>query len=199
MHSFKRIINKIKNNKGGFSLIEIMVVVFIMVALTSISVGSFAAYNRARSSKISKTLDTLIAQSKIDALSGRENFLLLRRVDNEYLAELYSVNGKSAKNYKQESLGNRWVTITYDNTNTEISETNYLMIRFNQKTGAVEYISTVNNSTFNPENTNVENYTEPTQAKSAIPTENTINIESNNNHPIVLYRDSGEHKIAGEN
>jgi prepilin-type N-terminal cleavage/methylation domain-containing protein len=196
MHSFKRIMNNIKNNKGGFSLIEIMVVVFIMVALTTVSIGSFTAYYRARSSKVSKTIDTMIAQSKIDALSGKENFLMLRKADKDFFVELYSVNGKHAACYKQEPAGNNWVTITYeaDGSVTEISDTNFLIIKFNQRSGAVDYMSAVTSSVFNPDNTEGENYTE--FEKVTIPKMVKIQIESTQNYTIELYSASGEHQIV---
>ncbi|MBR3621356.1 MAG: prepilin-type N-terminal cleavage/methylation domain-containing protein, partial [Clostridia bacterium] len=151
MCSYKRIKKAIKSNKKGYSLIEVLIVVFIMAALLAVSTGSFTAYFNARPTKVAKTLDVMIAQSKIDALSGRDNLMIIRSQTaydktedgslraGDYYAELYRIEGDKAYRYKKESIGNSWVTINMDNDPTkEIKkdDNNLIAIIFNGKSGA---------------------------------------------------------------
>ena len=144
---------KIKCNKKGYTLIEVLIVVFMLVALLSIAVGSYTAYYRARGSKVSKTIDTMIAQSKIDALSGRENIMVIRHQTDfdksedgldasKYYAELYAVEGNKAIRYKKEEIGNSWVSMNLDD-NGDISENNMIVIKFHEKTGAITYLDDI--------------------------------------------------------
>lgn len=212
MHRINKAIDKAKKNRKGYTLIEVLVVVFIILALTTVSLASFSAYYRARSSKVSKTIDTLIAQSKIDSLSGRENFMVIRHKtdydsnehgiaqDSEYYAELYKVDGDKAIRYKKEGVGNSWVTLSFNNA-TEVSENSLIVLKFNMKTGAVDHISASEvGELFSPPASEDEvrdgvgydasKFTSIDDAKSE------IYIISGQTHVIELYTASGEHQIV---
>ncbi len=209
-------LEKIKCNKKGYTLIEVLIVVFMLVALLSIAVGSYTAYYRARGSKISKTIDTMIAQSKIDALSGRENIMVIRHKtdydDSEdgmsaskYYAELYSVEGTKAVRYKKEGIGNNWVSINLGD-NDDISESRMIVLKFNVKTGAITYLNDISPSSSGEGS---EDYFAPPSSEDEAtggvvfkleetPTaaSETIKIKSARPYAIQMWIASGEHIIS---
>lgn len=210
------IFKKFKGNKKGYTLIEVLVVVFMMVALLSIAVGSYSAYYRARGSKVSKTIDTMIAQSKIDSLSGRENIMVIRQQTEydksedglnaaEYYAELYRIEGSKAIRYKKEDIGNSWVTLSLinneaedtENISKQVADDNLIVIRFNEKTGAITYLELTDD--FSPPSSDEEvsggvNYTGLDDAPDGL--KRIIRIITARPYEIEMWIASGEHIIS---
>lgn len=205
---------KLAEDKKGFSLVELVVTVSIMVALASIATGSFLAYYHARSSKVAKTIDTTISQSKIDALSGRENVMIIRhQVDydktedgltsaSEYYVELYSLENGNAIRYKKEQLGNSWVSISLENSPSKaVDETQSIAIKFNPRTGGVDFLDVVSatgsdgNSFIPPSNEDAVNNGVAYRGVGDPASTSKIYISSGQTYTIEVYAASGEHTI----
>lgn len=216
MRSHNFTFSKIKSNKKGYTLIEVLIVVFMLVALLSIAVGSYSAYYRARGSKVSKTIDTMIAQSKIDALSGRDNIMVIRHQTDfdksedgldasEYYAELYRVEGAKAIRYEKEDIGNSWVSLSLinneaesaENISKQVSDDNLIVIKFNGKTGAISYLALTDD--FSPPSSDEEvnggvdydGFDEVPDGQSRI-----IRISTARPYDIEIWIASGEHIIS---
>ncbi|MBQ8943513.1 MAG: prepilin-type N-terminal cleavage/methylation domain-containing protein, partial [Clostridia bacterium] len=114
-----------KNNNKGFSLVELLVVVVIMGIAVSIVTGSFISMYNARSKKATETLDAVIAQAKVDAMSGRDCRAVLEYSDGSdgndegYYALLLMRTDQdgdgvldTSTEYKRESLGNDRLSFT---------------------------------------------------------------------------------------
>lgn len=181
---------KIKNfakNKKGFTLMEVLVVVFMMVALTTLGGSGFVALSHARASKVANSFDVLMSQSKVNALSGRTNTLRVFFNEDEdrdnglkartYYGTLTDSNGI----YETAELGNRLVNITYDNKN--VTENINIVIEFNQKTGAVEKCQMVNSDD--------DSVLVDTQNKSI------FYVSSGSTYTIELFKITGEHRVQG--
>ena len=135
-----------RKNTKGISYVELVIVMGILAALIGISSISFSAAWRARASKAANSVDALLSQSKINALSGEDNYLkiLYREKDtsrdiNEsaYYAELYRVG--SSTPYKSENIGSGRLRILFGEGKTDIEQNKAVLIKFNSKNGAVEY------------------------------------------------------------
>ena len=79
------------NNKKGYSLVELIVVVAILLVLASLSSGTLITAYKARGKSAATKLESMVTRSKINALSGRKNKLVLKfdEEKQEYVALLY--------------------------------------------------------------------------------------------------------------
>lgn len=184
-------LKKFADNKKGFTLIEVFVVVAMMVALTTLGGSGFVALSHARASKVANSLDVLMSQSKVNALSGRDNILTVfynetEDTDKGYKAKTYyGILEDTDGIYEVAELGNRLVTINFKNTKgtKNVTAKDNIKIVFDQKTGAVNecrMIDASNNSILVDTDNKTEFY-----------------IQSGSTYMIELFKITGEHRVQG--
>ena len=178
-----------RNNKKGVSFVELVIVMGMLAALMSVTAISFSSAWRARASKAANTADALLSQSKVNALSGDNNYfqITFHEKDNSkgyresaYYAELFKTG--SSEPYKSEVIGNGRLEILFDDeviANDEDSG-EAIKVKFNQKTGAVEYAGKVS----------------LTDTPDSAPKECQIKFHFGNTYTIRLWKVTGEHNIA---
>lgn len=151
MHKFKTKKLNIKNNKSGFTYVELVMVIGIIAVLGAVVGGSVASAWNSRASKAINVTDSMLAQSKVDALSGRDNFFVLRYDDAEeiYYCELYKGVLKTTDTslpagailFKSEPIGNKRLKMTCKSSlspsTTEQLRDGKLAISFDSSTGKV--------------------------------------------------------------
>ena len=178
-----------RKNTKGISYVELVIVMGILAALIGISSISFSAAWRARASKAANSVDAMLSQSKINALSGEDNYLkiLYREKDtsrdvNEsgYYAELYRVG--SSTPYKSENIGSGRLRILFGEGKTDIEQNKAVLIKFNSKNGAVEY-------------SGIEDISSSDTPASA-PDKTQIYFIFGNQYCVNLWRATGEHNIS---
>ena len=179
-----------RKNTKGISYVELVIVMGILAALIGISSISFSAAWRARASKASNSVDALLSQSKINALSGEDNYIkiLYREKDtsrdiNEsaYYAELYRVG--SSTPYKSENIGSGRLSILFGEGQTDIKQNKKaVLIKFNSKNGSVEYAG-------------IEDISSSDTPASA-PDKTQIYFKFGNQYCVNLWRATGEHNIS---
>ena len=171
-----------KLNNAGFSLIEVIVIAAIMITFTGISVGSATFVYRARSLEAAKIVDSMISQSKVNALSNRKNRLELS-YDNDrkcYECKIsrghYNDEGKwvseiEYSNAKASKIGNERLDVIVGGVS--LKDGGKLTMSFNMDTGAVKEFKVGDTD--------------------KLADVMTINLNSYTNHSITLYKDTGEH------
>ncbi len=176
-----------RKNTKGISYVELVIVMGILAALLSISSISFSAAWRARASKAANSVDALLSQSKVNALSGDDNYMqiVFRGKDNAkgysesgYYAELFKEGSSSP--YKSELIGNSRLQIRFGDD--DIAQNKAIRIKFHEKTGAVVYAGAVNASA--PE--------APTSASDIT----KIYFHFGNTYCVSLWKITGEHNIT---
>ncbi|MCQ2481743.1 MAG: type II secretion system GspH family protein [Clostridia bacterium] len=183
----------LKKNNKGFSMIELIVVVAILIVATGVTAGSFRTAYNARSLQAAKTIDGLISQSKVNAMSGRRNALCIKYDDAKkcYLCSLYyldAANHITGEPYEQREVGNSSLKIIVNNE--ELKENNFeLRLIFNMDTGAVKTLAY---------STNFEGGSSQTNMLGAHTTNKiaTIQLQSYSNHTITLYKSTGQHTVS---
>lgn len=135
-----------KLNNRGFTLFELMIVVTIMAIVASISSASLVSIYHARAKKAADQIAAVLSQSKIDALSGRNNYMSLSYSDEDgcYLCRLFKCEDISdtadAELYDTEFVGNDRVSISIIGddglTSKAISGTAELIVQFNNNNGS---------------------------------------------------------------
>ena len=175
-----------RKNIKGISYVELVIVMGMLAALIGISSISFSSAWRARASKAANTADALLAQCKVNALSGDDNYFQIAFHEKDhskgysesgFYAELF--NADSSEPYKSENIGNGRLQIRFGDT--DIAEENKVIrIKFNQKTGSVEYAGAVDFSDI------------PTSADK----ETRIYFHFGNTYCITLWKVTGEHNIT---
>ncbi len=135
-----------RNNNKGFSLVELLVVIAIMGVAVSLVSYSFASVYRARSKRAAETLDAVISQCKIDAMSGLDCALEVALDDGDYYVNLYRVDESGNMNlYKTEKLASDRLSLT---VGSDTVEENPLIIRFNTSDGSFVSAETDNKRIF---------------------------------------------------
>lgn len=157
----------IKNDKG-FSFIELIVVIAVIVVALSLSAGSLTTMYHARSLQVAKTIDGMVSQSKVNALSGRKNIMVISYNPDEDVydvglhAAIKNENGKYVKlsgnyifeydSYEHQTVGNNTLDILFNYTSGSGSASallkdednnpkGYLILDFNADTGAVKNLA----------------------------------------------------------
>ena len=195
-------IGRLKSNNKGYTLIELLIVIAMIVALTSLGTGGFVTLSHARANKAANSLDSLIAQSKVNALSGQENYLIVRYDDEAdcYVPGLHSVTKDQVTGsetisdtpYDSVELGNDLLTIemeVYSGSSltrkavTGKGESNKsgIIMRFNEKTGKLDkcYLS----------------YNGAEESTASVV---KIYVSFGSSHIIEIYKLTGEHHIVGQ-
>lgn len=143
-----------RKNIKGISYVELVIVMGILAALLGISSISFSAAWRARASKAANSVDALLSQSKVYALSGDDNCLQVSYHEKDsangyaesgYYAELLKIDVSETGEFslstsspiKSELIGNGRLQVRFGDEDIEQNES--IRIKFNPKTGAVDF------------------------------------------------------------
>ncbi len=176
-----------RKNTKGISYVELVIVMGILAALIGISSISFSAAWRARASKAANSVDALLSQSKVNALSGDDNYMQVvfhgkdtakGYTESGYYAELFKTGSSSP--YKSDLIGNSRLQIRFGDD--DIAQDKAIRIKFNQKTGAVEYAGAVIASSSDV----------PTSAAD----KTQIYFHFGNTYCVSLWKLTGEHNIT---
>ncbi len=143
-----------RKNTKGISYVELIIVMAMLAALMGISSISFSSAWRARASKAASTSNAMISQSKINSMSGDENYFELSYKEKDpdngydedgYYCEIYREG--SSTPYKTEKVGNSRLTITAEGDGENriaIEGDKSLRIKFVGKNGSVDYAGIYN-------------------------------------------------------
>lgn len=198
MQECKRKKLNIRGNKKGVTLVELVIVIAILAVLGAIAGGSFASAWNARARKAIYVADSMLAQSKVDALSGRENFYVLwyDATEETYFCELYKGEFKSSDTSipagaictKSETLGNKHLRMTCASSlspTVNNFENGKLVISFDSGTGKVAVSKWLGIS--------ASSVDFPTATSGG---RITISARSVSEYNITLYALTGEHEVA---
>lgn len=166
------------NNNKGFSLIELIVIVAILAVAAGTTIASLRTMFQARSYKATKSIDGMISQSKINAMSGKKNTFILRYDEAKecYICELKDVNDVV---YESEEIGNNQLDVIVDGVDVK-NVAPGLVISFNMDTGAVK--------SFTKGSGHSVDWVDGTASGREV-----ITLKSYTTHSITLYKSTGEH------
>lgn len=169
----------LSKNNSGFSVIELIVVVAILAIATGITSASLSTAFHARSYKAAKTIDSIIAKSKIYAMSGKRNDFVMRYSEEDecFYCELVDSEGNVYDEDSQKKIGNSELNVFVDGTDIK---TTGLRITFNMDTGAVKR--------FTLGATNSVDWVVDGETGCEL-----ITLDSFTSHSITLYKSTGEH------
>lgn len=127
-----------KMNNGGFTLVEMIVVVLIIGIIATTAVMSFSAVNRAKANGCADRLAKLLDQTRGEAMSRVEGAvsLVISKRDSAYYGTLY-INGTTEKN--ETELGDGSLSIEFYDGGTlvcAVDETHSFTICFQKGSGA---------------------------------------------------------------
>lgn len=174
-----------KNNKG-FSLIELLAVVAIITVAVSLAGGAMFSVYHARSKRAAETLDAMVSQSKIDAMSGLDCVLAVELVDGDYYAKLYRAPEDSDDPdldlddmvmYKSEVLASDRLTITVGDAGNTVDGDAPFVLRFDSTSGRISKAEYNGADVFG----------------SGVTT--TLTLSSIGTHTILFYKNTGEHVL----
>ncbi len=169
----------IAGNNKGFSLVELIVTIAIMVTLVTIVSGSIVTLYKARTKTAAEKVGGIISQCKINSLSGIANYMELSYDSDSkaYACRLFKNDGEL---YKTEEIGNSFIGITADGTT--IADGRKLYISFASGSGAVEMFEVSTGITGIDKTENLD------------PSYDIV-FSSGNTHKITLYTMTGEHTV----
>ena len=189
-------------NKKGFSYVEVILVIAMLVALGATAVGGFSTLFNARASSAVSNLEAMMSQSKINSLSGDPNYLRVV-IKNDpldgkqaFFAELYHTVKEGGVTrevcYKEQKLGNTQLTfkVNYGSNSFVLDKDNtdkIIEIKFNEKTGAVKYAGV-----WTPEN-HPDTPEKIASKANSTPNIMYINVKFANEYTITLWKLTGEH------
>ncbi len=185
-----------RKNTKGISYIELIIVMGMLAALMGISSISFSSAWRARAGKAANSVDAILAQSKVNALSGQNNIVLISYKDKDvdagyrdagYYAELYDQVDRDAAGdpvfsdtpYKSELIGNSRLAVSLGDVPLE--EGSLIKIKFDGKKGSLEYAGLVSAED---------------EALSSPEDETKISFTFGGTYVITIYKLTGEHRIG---
>ncbi len=188
----------LKNNNRGFSLIEVIVVMAILVVAAAITASSATSAFHARSLQAAKTVDGMIAQSKINAMSGKKNCLIIKysTADKCYKCGLhrivkdeYGVYHDSDEAYEEQEVGNNRLSIIcgpdVDGYDYNLLSGGQLRMEYNMDTGKVK-----NMKVTKPDGTVVTLLGNGVSSDSSV-----ITFSFYTTHTITIYKETGEHEF----
>ena len=173
---------RLKKNNKGFSFVELVVVIALIGVAVSLAGGALSTIYHARSKRAAETLDAVISQCKIDAMSNLDCELRIELDDDNYYVRLYSFATDDEGNtneviYKSERLASDRLNIFVGSETEPISD-NPLIIRFNRSTGAIQKAQ----------------YGDTSDIFGASVT-TVITLSSVGTHTVTLYKNTGEHVL----
>lgn len=143
--------SKVADNNSGFTLVELVVVIALIVSLTIVVAGSIVSIFRTTSRSAGEKLSAVISQSKVNAISGKKNQVKIYydKDEESYFASLYlyESNGRYAdepyetQRIYSRSLGYKALKLqvrTAENSVKDIDEIENLTITFRTATGGIE-------------------------------------------------------------
>ena len=173
-----------KNNKG-FSLVELLAVVAIITVAVSIAGGAMFSVYRARSKRAAETLDAMVSQSKIDAMSGLDCVLAVELDDGDYYARLYRAPEDADDDadldlddmvvYKSEVLASDRLTITVGDSGNTVGDSAPFVLKFDSSAGRIVKAEYDGADVFGSGATT------------------TLTLSSSGTHTILFYKNTGEH------
>ncbi|MBR0112183.1 MAG: type II secretion system protein [Clostridia bacterium] len=178
-----------KSNNLGFSLIELIAVTAIILIAAGVAGGAVSSALHARSYKAAKTIDAMIAQSKVNALSGTKNCLIIKfdTANKCYNCELHEIkyNSESGTFYDvdeaydvQDKIGNDKLHISCGET--DILSGGQIRLEFSMDTGRVKSLKSGD-----------------TLVLGTGVSDTTADIVFNfySPHTIKIYKSTGEHEL----
>lgn len=135
-----------KRRNGGYTLVELIVVITILAVLSSMAVLSFSVVSSTGARRCASEIDGKISECKINCMS---------RADAKYL-RLYMQDGKvhgeyvEGEKHRDDLLSGKQVKVVYSFDNAEpveITETENLYISFDRSSGGLENFSALESGT----------------------------------------------------
>ena len=124
----------LKDNKSGFSLIELLIVVALMIIIATVSGSALVNVNKTRAKSCATKLSSMLSQCKINSLSGIENTLTLSFNNDKKCYECSLTKDGESEAYKTENIGTDKLEINIDDYSIK---TGKLSVRFDKQTGAL--------------------------------------------------------------
>ncbi len=120
-----------KNNKG-FTLIELIVVISLMVIIAGVSSRTLGTVSNQELKDFANNYDSMLSQCQIETMSGLPQAQLEIVIsDGEYRAILYS----GTEVIKSQFLGETHLTCEYDGT--KLTTGTKLVVKFDRSTGEI--------------------------------------------------------------
>lgn len=177
-----------KKNSSGFSLVELVVVIAIMVILSTGAIMGFSSLGGQQVRRAARSIDTLLSNTKNHVMAKGDGYMIIEKTaDGDYIAR--SGDGT------EKSLGtNRDLVVTYTmsdapNYEEEITEGAPLIISYEKASGRfTERVTAVNT-----DENGVVSYSYETGAyvKSII-----VRLHDRSSK-ITLFPKTGKHKMDG--
>ena len=172
--TFEEIGRKINKNSKGFSLLELVVVIAVMMALVLVVTGSFTLIYKSRAKSTAERFGAFLSQSKVNSLSGISNELEFY-CDGEKGSYICRLKNSSGGEYKSSEIGASRIDVKVNGNSLQDGEK--LVISFSRSTGAVEKIMLGENSLL-------------------AYVSNTVTFSMSRTYTVTLYTLTGEHEIA---
>lgn len=122
------------NNKSGFTMVELLVVIALLGALVVVSIGPIQSVYKARAKSAASEISAMLSESKIDSLSGKTNEFHLKFDGKNFICTLVDNNGTVLK---EESIANKKTNIIVDGVSLNDNSDKELVVTFSNQTGAV--------------------------------------------------------------
>lgn len=177
-----------KFNRGrstkGYTLVEMVVVIAIIALSVTLIGGSVITVYSARAKKAAGTVEALIAQAKINALSGMDVYLKFEydTDKNEYVGEIIRKEKQADDSivetvYEQQKFGNRLLNFSVDGHHIKPEEDvagKTVTLAFNMTTGAVSVLKSGDTSIISG-------------------SKHDFVLSSGSTYTVTLYTSTGEH------
>lgn len=138
--------NKLKSNNRGFSLVEIIVAVSIMATIVCMAGFGLSLINGKPAEECARKLSSVLASARTTTMGKYWNKITISKTDSAIIVNediLVKVDGDSqTTSDKTSNVGNSSVKLEYSWTGneddyTEITDETQLNLRFNSGTGAL--------------------------------------------------------------
>ena len=142
---------KLHNRNKGFSIVELIIVVAIIAALTTTAMLSISMIFSANAKTCANTIQRAVADCKVTTMGKSAAWLVIyREADGELYGQVHTMEqkqGEAAGTYEEivhepEKLGGKRVSITYtDDAGTDmgelpVGESNGIRIEFDRSSGS---------------------------------------------------------------
>jgi len=161
------------------------VVMAILIVATTVTISSVSSAYHARSLKAAETVDGMIAQSKINAMSGKKNCLIITysTADKCYkcglhkiLKDEYGAYYDSDEAYEEQDVGNNNLHILAGGV--DLIDGAQLRLEYNMDAGRIKSLKVGS---------------ETVLSKSSTDETAVITFNFYTTHSITVYKETGEH------